>query len=48
MNTAERIKELRILNSLSQADLAEELKISQSAIAKIEIGKNEPHSKHFN
>lgn len=42
MNTAERIKELRILNSMSQADLAEELKISQSAIAKIEIGKNEP------
>lgn len=42
MNTSERIKELRILNSLSQADLADEIKISQSAIAKIEIGKNEP------
>lgn len=42
MNTSERIKELRILNSLSQADLANEIKISQSAIAKIEIGKNEP------
>lgn len=42
MNTSERIKDLRILNSLSQADLANEIKISQSAIAKIEIGKNEP------
>lgn len=42
MDTAERIRELRILNSMSQADLAQKLKISQSAIAKIEIGKNEP------
>ena len=42
MKFQERIKELRIANNLSQMDLAKATGISQSAIAKWELGKTEP------
>ena len=42
MGYKERIKELRVCKGLSQMQLAKELKISQSAIAKWELGKTEP------
>ena len=38
----ERIKELRKANNLSQMDLSVATGISQSAIAKWELGKTEP------
>lgn len=42
MSYCERIKELRINKGLSQMQLANKLNISQSAIAKWELGKTEP------
>ena len=42
MKFAERLKELRIEKGLSQMQPANELHISQSAIAKWELGKTEP------
>lgn len=42
MKFQERIKELRIQSNLSQMALAEATGISQSAIAKWELGKTEP------
>ncbi|MBO5480112.1 MAG: helix-turn-helix transcriptional regulator [Clostridia bacterium] len=42
MKFQERIKELRIQNNLSQMELAKATGISQSAIAKWELGKTEP------
>ncbi len=42
MGYKERIKELRLNNGLSQMQLAQKLNISQSAIAKWELGKTEP------
>ena len=42
MKFSERLKELRIENNLSQMQLAVKLGISQSAIAKWELGKTEP------
>ena len=37
-----RIKELRLSKNLSQKQLAQELGVSQSAVAKWELGKTEP------
>ena len=42
MEFKERLKELRIAKNLSQMQLAIKLNISQSAIAKWELGKTEP------
>ncbi len=42
MEFKNRLKELRMANNLSQMQLAKELGISQSAIAKWELGKTEP------
>ena len=42
MKFQERLKELRQQHNLSQMDLAKATGISQSAIAKWEIGKTEP------
>ena len=42
MKFQERIKELRIQKNMSQMDLAVATGISQSAIAKWELGKTEP------
>ena len=42
MEFKERLKELRIQNGLSQMQLAVKTDISQSAIAKWELGKTEP------
>ena len=42
MKIGERIKELRIENSLSQSKLAEEIGVSQKAIDYWERGINEP------
>lgn len=42
MDYSTRIKELRISKGLSQMQLANFLNISQSAIAKWELGKTEP------
>ena len=42
MKYVERIKELRTGKGLSQMQLAKELNVSQSAIAKWELGKTEP------
>ena len=42
MGFQERLKELRIAKNLSQMQLANKLEISQSAIAKWELGKTEP------
>ena len=42
MKFKERLKELRIEKGLSQMQLANILNISQSAIAKWELGKTEP------
>lgn len=42
METSKIIRELRLNKDMSQLDLAKYIGISQSAIAKIEIGKNEP------
>lgn len=42
MEFRERVKELRIEKGLSQMQLARALDISQSAIAKWELGKTEP------
>lgn len=44
MKFKERIKELRISNNLSQMDLSIATGISQSAIAKWELGKTEPNA----
>ena len=38
----ERLKELRLAQRLSQMELADKTGISQSAIAKWELGKTEP------
>lgn len=45
MDFAEKIKELREEKGLSQQQLANELKISQSAIAKWELSKTQPTAK---
>ena len=42
MDFQRRIKELRIQKNMSQMDLAKATGISQSAIAKWELGKTEP------
>ena len=42
MKFSERIKELRLQKQMSQMDLANATGISQSAIAKWELGKTEP------
>lgn len=42
MEFKDRLKELRIDRGLSQMQLAKELKLSQSAVAKWELGKTEP------
>ena len=42
MVISERIKELRIEKGLSQMQLAKLLNMSQSAVAKWELGKTEP------
>ena len=42
MKFKERLKELRVLHGLSQMQLANATGISQSAIAKWELGKTEP------
>ena len=42
MTYKERIKELRLSKGLSQMQLAIKLNMSQSAIAKWELGKTEP------
>lgn len=42
MRFGERLKELRIERNMSQMDLALATGISQSAIAKWELGKTEP------
>lgn len=42
MKFQERIKELRVQKNMSQMDLALATGISQSAIAKWELGKTEP------
>ena len=42
MVISERIKELRIEKGLSQMQLARLLNMSQSAVAKWELGKTEP------
>ena len=42
MDFAKRLKELRKERNLSQMELATATKISQSAIAKWELGKTEP------
>ena len=42
MKFSERLKELRVAKGLSQMQLANILQISQSAIAKWELGKTEP------
>ena len=42
MRFQERIKELRMQKNMSQMDLAVATGISQSAIAKWELGKTEP------
>lgn len=39
---SERLKELREKNNLSQQQLAKEINISQSAIAKWELNKTQP------
>ena len=44
MEFKDRLKELRIEKGLSQMQLAIKLNISQSAIAKWELGKTEPTS----
>lgn len=38
----DRLKELRLDKGLSQMQLAKELNLSQSAVAKWELGKTEP------
>ena len=42
MEFKERLKELRIENNLSQMQLAQKTGLSQSAIAKWELGKTDP------
>ena len=42
MKFQERLKELRVAKGLSQMRLAQAVGISQSAIAKWELGKTEP------
>lgn len=42
MEFKDRIKELRISKNLSQQQLADKLGLSQSAVAKWELGKTEP------
>ena len=42
MEFKDRLKELRIDRGLSQMQLAKELNLSQSAVAKWELGKTEP------
>ena len=42
MKFKDRLKELRIQNNLSQMQLAHKTNLSQSAIAKWELGKTEP------
>lgn len=42
MKFGERLRELRVAKNLSQMQLANILQISQSAIAKWELGKTEP------
>lgn len=42
MKFKERLKELRTANGLSQMQLAQAVGLSQSAIAKWELGKTEP------
>ena len=44
MEFKDKIKELRISKNLSQQQLADKLGLSQSAVAKWELGKTEPTS----
>lgn len=44
MEFKDRLRELRISRNLSQMQLAKELHLSQSAVAKWELGKTEPSS----
>ena len=39
---AKRLKEIRVKNNLSQADVAKELNMTQAAIARYETGTNTP------
>ena len=52
---SKRLKEVRVKNNLSQADVAKELNVSQAAIAQYEAGKSIPspevlywYAKRFN
>lgn len=47
MNFAERLKELRMENSLSQATLAKAIGVSQKAIDYWERGVNEPKATYI-
>ena len=42
MDFKKRLKELRVEKNLSQMQLAQKLGVSQSAVAKWELGKTEP------
>ncbi len=42
MNISERLRELRSEKGVSQMELAKATKLSQSAIARWELGKSEP------
>lgn len=42
MEFKDKIKELRVSKNLSQQQLADKLGLSQSAVAKWELGKTEP------
>lgn len=42
MEFKDRLKELREIKGISQMQLAKELNLSQSAVAKWELGKTEP------
>lgn len=45
MNVGERIKELRIKHGLTQKQLAEKAKISNSYLCDIEVGRTNPSLK---
>ncbi len=42
MDFKDRLKELRVERNLSQMELSQKLGVSQSAVAKWELGKTEP------
>ena len=45
---AKRLKEIRVKNNLSQADVGKELNMTQAAIAQYEMGKNMPSPEILN